>query len=157
MRLLKWLGAIVVIALVISAVGLRTLGSDPARWHIDPTTSERTGRDNDVLIAPAGITEAIPDAVFDTRAATPAALLFQFDAIARNADRVEVIAGSVDDGMITYVQRSAVFGFPDYITVKAVEIESGAGLVIWSRARFGYSDMGVNADRIEAWLARMGG
>ena len=94
MKLLTWLGAIALVAIILAAVGLRTVGHDPGRWHVDPTTSERTGRDNDVLIAPEGATAATPDAVFEARDATPAALLFQFDAIARNADRVEVVAGT---------------------------------------------------------------
>ncbi len=64
-----------------------------------------------------------------------------------------------DSLMITYVQRSRVFGFPDCLTVKAVAIEStgeaGAGLIIWSRARYGRSDFGVNRARVEAWLAAL--
>jgi uncharacterized protein (DUF1499 family) len=75
-----------------------------------------------------------------------------------------VVAGDPDSLMITYVQRSRVFGFPDYITVKAVATEStgegstvgsGAGLIIWSRARYGRSDFGVNRARVEAWLAAL--
>ncbi len=57
--------------------------------------------------------------------------------------------------LITYVQRSRVFGFPDYLTVKAVVMDGGAGLIIWSRARYGRSDFGVNRARVEAWLAAL--
>ncbi len=58
------------------------------------------------------------------------------------------------------MQRSRVFGFPDYLTVKAVAVDSnagegGAGLIIWSRARYGRSDFGVNQARVEAWLAAL--
>jgi uncharacterized protein (DUF1499 family) len=59
--------------------------------------------------------------------------------------------------MITYVQRSRIIGFPDYITVKAVPMETGlpeagAGLIVYSRSRYGYGDFGVNRARVEAWL-----
>jgi len=63
------------------------------------------------------------------------------------------VAGDLDSLMITYVQRSRVFGFPDYLTVRAVATAGGAGLIIWSRARYGRGDFGVNRARVEAWLA----
>jgi len=46
--------------------------------------------------------------------------------------------------------------FPDYISVKAVAVPGGSALVVWSRARFGYGDFGVNRSRIEDWLDRIG-
>ena len=62
-----------------------------------------------------------------------------------------------EDGLAaTYVQTSALLAFPDYISVKAVPVGDGAGLVIWSRSRFGKSDLGVNRERIEEWLAKLG-
>jgi len=50
--------------------------------------------------------------------------------------------------MITYVTRSRVFGFPDYTTVR----QAGPQLEIYGRLRFGRSDLGVNAARIDGWL-----
>lgn len=140
------------VLVVLSACGLavRSTAHDPAVWHVDPAVAERTGQPNDFLLAPDGATAATPDRTLTL--ADPNAALGALDAVARAAPRTEVVAGSVADGFITYVQRSAVFGFPDYITVKAVE----GGLVVWSRARFGYSDLGVNRTRIERWLAESG-
>lgn len=157
MRRLKWLAILLVIATAGVAIGLRMLAHDAAAWHVDPATAERPGRDNDFLIAPEGTTAAPPDVIAQTRPVSPRDLLFQFDAIARNATRTQVVGGSVEDGWITYVQRSALFGFPDYVSVRAVPVGEEAGLIIWSRSRFGYSDMGVNRARVEDWLSRMGG
>ena len=67
------------------------------------------------------------------------------------------MAGSLDDLWITYVQRSMVFGFPDYISVRAVEVEDGSALIIWSRSRYGHSDLGANKRRIDGWLKQIGG
>ena len=66
-----------------------------------------------------------------------------------------VLAGSVEEGMVTYITRSAVFGFPDYTTVR----QRGDELEIYGRLRMGYSDLGVNGKRIDRWLAllRQGG
>jgi hypothetical protein len=82
--------------------------------------------------------------------------LTRFDVIARAQPRTRVVAGDVDGLMITYVQRSRFIGFPDYLTVKAVATEGGAGLIIYSRARYGRSDFGVNRARVEAWMAALG-
>lgn len=157
MKRLIWLGGLAAALLIFAMVWLRAVPDDPGTWHLDPAVTERTGRDNDFLMAPTGTVAAEIDTVAEVKAVAPKDLLFQFDAIARNASRTAVVAGSVDEGMITYVQRSAVLGFPDYITVKAVEAGDGAGLIVWSRSRYGYSDMGVNRARIEGWLAQVGG
>ena len=54
------------------------------------------------------------------------------------------------------MQRSRFIGFPDYVTVKAVALERGAALIVYSRSRYGRSDFGVNRTRVEAWLAALG-
>ena len=75
--------------------------------------------------------------------------LERLDSVAMATPRTGVLAGSVGVGLITYITRSAVFGFPDYTTA----LQDGDRLVIWGRSRFGRSDLGVNRDRIEGWLA----
>ena len=155
-RILRVALAVVLIAFAGALIGPRLLDHDPATWHVDPSEAGRPGTENGYLVAPAGATAAPPDRLMIPRATTPEGLLFQFDAIARNAPRTEVIAGSVAEGRLTYVQTSRFFGFPDYISVEAVETPAGTALVIWSRARLGRSDLGVNRDRIDGWLAQMG-
>lgn len=55
-----------------------------------------------------------------------------------------------------YVQRSFVFRFPDYIDVKFYAIDSThSTLAIFSRSKYGYSDMGVNKKRVSTWLAAL--
>ena len=65
--------------------------------------------------------------------------------------RTERLAGGVEEGHVTYVTRSLVFGFPDYTTC---QVNDGR-LMIFGRLRFGRSDLGVNKARIEGWLARL--
>ena len=69
------------------AIGFRFIGHDPAVWHADPLTTERTGRPNDYLTAPAGTTSAEPDVVLASRDLPARDLLFLFDSIAANAPR----------------------------------------------------------------------
>ena len=77
--------------------------------------------------------------------------LAALDSIIRDTPRTQVLAGSVDEGMITYVTRSRVFGFPDYTTVR----QEGDMLEVYGRLRFGKSDLGVNAARIDGWLRQL--
>ena len=155
-RILKWLVVAVLVAIAGLAVTMRVVSDDPAVWHVDPATAERTGQPNDYLVAPEGMAAARADRVAKVHDTEPRALLFQLDAVARPAG-ARVVAGSVDDLWITYVQRSMIFGFPDYISVRAVEVEGGSALVIWSRSRYGQSDLGVNKQRIDGWLTQIGG
>jgi uncharacterized protein (DUF1499 family) len=81
--------------------------------------------------------------------------LARFHLFARAQPRTGIVAGDLDSLMITYVQRSRFIGFPDYLTVKVVEMKGGAGLTVYSRSRYGRGDFGVNRARVEAWLAAL--
>lgn len=155
-KALLWLGVLAVIGVGGAAIGLRTVDHDPAEWHIDPSIAERTGRPNDYVVAPEGATKAKIDRIAKVHATDPRTLLFQFDVIAK-AHGADPMGTTIDDMWITYVHRTALFGFPDYISVKAVPEGDGAALIVWSRSRYGHSDLGVNKERIDSWLAQLGG
>ncbi len=71
------------------------------------------------------------------------------DAALRDLPRTQVLAGSVSDGHVTYVTRSAFWGFPDYTTMQLVDGQ----IRMFARLRFGASDLGVNGKRLERVLA----
>jgi uncharacterized protein (DUF1499 family) len=55
-----------------------------------------------------------------------------------------------------YIQRSALFRFPDVITVELVALAPDrSSLAIYSRARYGRSDFGVNRRRVLRWFSRL--
>ncbi len=153
--LVRWLAAALVLAAAAGWSVVLLAPDDPARWHADPAAIALRVTPNEVLLAAAGTTSAAPHGVIAIRPGSPEALLARFDSVARLQPRVTVLAGTVAEGMITYVQRSRWMRFPDYITVKAVPAEGGAGLIVWSRSRYGYGDFGVNRARVQAWLAAM--
>jgi len=62
-----------------------------------------------------------------------------------------VLAGSIEEGRITYISRTRVVGFPDYTTVQ----RRGELLAIYGRLRFGKSDLSVNRKRIEGWISKL--
>ena len=138
----------------VAAIGLfgwiRLAPSDPARWHVDPLAVVTPVAEGHALLRPEG-----GDAAAPVYALPPGDLLAAFDRVAKAQPRVEVLAGSVASGMITYVARSRLMGFPDYLTVRALPAEGGSTLAIFSRQRFGLKDMGVNQARVAAWLAAL--
>ncbi len=155
LRLGRWLAAAILLAAATGFVVINTSSHDPARWHVDPAAARRGEHPNEYIAAPRGTTAAPADLETRLYQESPRDLLARFDAVARAQPRTRVVAGDPDSLMITYVQRSRVFGFPDYLTVRAVAMECGAGLIIVSRARYGRSDFGVNRARVEAWLAAL--
>lgn len=155
-RVLRWLALGAIAAAGVFYLVVNFAPHDPADWHVDPATIARSPTPNDFLAAPVGMTAARVDLEMAAIEEAPGDLLARFDAAVRAKPRVEVVAGSLDEGMVTYLQRTPVIGFPDYITVKAVGTEAGAALIVYSRSRFGSSDLGVNERRVTAWLAAIG-
>jgi hypothetical protein len=132
MKLVLW---VVLASLAAFALYVRFAPSDPARWHVAVV-----GDDADFA---GGLRRVLPGRAGD---------LGRLDAIIRATPRTNVLAGQVSDGRITYVTRSRLWWFPDYVTVEA----RGSDLAVWSRLRFGGSDLGVNAARLSRWLNTLG-
>ena len=136
------------IAVVVAAMYVRLAPSDPARWHTPPNVY---AFDHGVTPAEV-ITLANGAALFlDPASGAPADLLARLDAIAMATPRTTRLAGGVAAGRITWVTRSALWGFPDYTTAEARE----GGLYIHARLRFGKSDLGVNVARLRDWQAKL--
>lgn len=148
MRLVLILGGVVALVVAGFAVYLRWVPSDPNIWHVDPRTVVRPSAKGSYLLG--GMDGDGPAPRF---AASPDEILAKFDAVALATPNVTPLAGTVAEGHVTYIARSKVFGFPDYISVVAYEQDGGTAMAIYSRLRFGSSDMGVNRRRIDAWLA----
>lgn len=128
---------LLVLAVIGAGVWVRLAPSDPARWHADPTLgSEGPGSHVAKLFLP------LP----------PAEALAALDAVALAEPRTTRLAGSAEEGRITWISRSRLWGFPDYTTAAAVAEGEGTWLVLHGRLRFGGSDLGVNAARITRWL-----
>jgi uncharacterized protein (DUF1499 family) len=140
MRLVTIILGLVLVAVVAFAAYVRLAPSEPARWNTDPAAG--AAGDNSHVAK-----------VFVPR--PPAEALAAFDAVAMAEPRTRRLAGRVEDGRITYVSRSAFWGFPDYTTVAAIPDGDGTWLLIHARARFGQSDLGVNAARIGRWTAAL--
>jgi uncharacterized protein (DUF1499 family) len=123
----------------------------------DFATLTRPGTPNTYLIAPEGLCrQAKIDAVapvFDVPAARlRQELLGIIIAEPRSSHTLADEQALYDD----FVVRSAVFGFPDLISVKFLDVKGGKStLALYSRSVYGRWDLGVNRTRAQAWLKRL--
>lgn len=126
----------VLLALVILGMAfIRLAPSDPTRWHVAPEGDKDKNLEGGVV----RIVETGPLGLKKLNT------VVQADATTRT------LAGSVDEGMVTYISRTKVMGFPDYTTAQ----QDGDTLRIYGRLRFGRSDFGVNRNRVDGWLGQI--
>lgn len=126
-------------AVLLVAAFIRLAPSNPETWHVAP---DQEPHDFDGSYHEVRVITGAPMDVFD-----------RLDTIARAWPRTKVLAGSVDEGLVTYITRTKYWGFPDYTTVQvALDADDNTVLSIHARLRFGRSDMGVNRARVRRWL-----
>ncbi|MBD3787400.1 MAG: DUF1499 domain-containing protein [Sphingomonadales bacterium] len=133
--------ALLLIGILGFAAWVRLAPVRPERWHRVPSTAAQVGD----WVEPGGF-EAV------RQLPKPQAAMTALDAIIMATPRTTRLEGAPEDGLVTYVTRSALWGFPD-ITNLWIE---GGRLHIRGHLIYGRSDLGVNRTRIEGWLVRAG-
>jgi hypothetical protein len=123
-------------AMLFFATYVRLAPSNPDVWHVAPVANGAAG---EIQTQSNGATLLLSTAT-----------LAQIDAVAMASPRTKRLAGSLDEGRITWITRSAIWGFPDYTTAEA----TAEGIKIHARLRFGKSDLGVNAARLRDWQSK---
>lgn len=146
--MLTWFLLILIVAAVL---WVRIAPSNANEWHVDPETIEKGSRPNQYLMRDGQDTDSL---IFDMPAGDLAA---KFNDIALSKPNVVVLDGAASDLWVTYMQRTKLMAYPDYISVKITDEGDGKSrLTLYSRSRFGRSDLGVNKARIKAWTAALG-
>ncbi|MBI1239253.1 MAG: DUF1499 domain-containing protein [Alphaproteobacteria bacterium] len=114
-----------------------------------------TPKPNQCLAAPEGLcAHAKPHLIAPLLTADAGATYTAALAALTAQPRMTILAADSGARAIEAVQRSALFQFPDYVSVRIVPAEGGgASLAIYSRSKYGYSDLGVNKARVERLLA----
>lgn len=142
---MKLLLILVLLAIAGAMLYVRLSPLDIARFHKSEPSPEPVGDWT-------GENSHMSARVFE---AGPGEVLSRLDRIALATPGTERVAGSPGEGLVTWVTRSAVWGFPDFTTASAVERPGGTRLVVHGRARFGRSDLGVNRARVGDWIGRL--
>jgi len=133
---------LVVLGLAGVAVRMRLAVADPAIWHVDPAAASDPATPHFARIAEGEVVGG-----GDIAARIDAAMLAM--------PRTVRIAGTVAEGWMTYETRSRLMAYPDYTSVRVVPVEGGMSFAAFARARFGESDWGVNAARLDALRAAL--
>ena len=137
---MKW-AKLFLIAVVLLATWVRLAPSSQEKWHVDPAAVE-----------PPGNRGYFSQTSYDIDAKV---VLQRLNVVALATPRTRLLAGDIEAGRITYITRTAIWGFPDYTTVTAKNLREGSRLTLYGRLRFGIGDRGVNRARIKYWLQRM--
>ncbi len=127
------------------------------RWAFPLDFRQLTPRrsPNQYLVLPPGMGGAASvhaeSPVFDSSAEM---LRGRWKAMVRRQPRISQFREDAAAGQIECVARSRVMRFPDTITAEFIpQGEGRSTIAIYSRARYGYRDFGVNRARITRWLA----
>lgn len=146
---------VLAIVLVIGALYVRmaTVSHDPAEWHVNPYTVVLPITPNTYYVATQSMVESTVHMEAPIYTVPAAVMAKAFNDYVITQPSVLHLAGSVEEGWMTFVQRTPTLRAPDYISVKFIDFEDGGStLAIYSRSRYGYGDMGVNKARIDLWL-----
>jgi len=160
-KVIFWIAVGVVVIGVGGVYMIRNVSHDPAVWHVDPLTAPTPDTPNSYRMVPViegyePVTQERIDRESPIYDANPALISQAFDEFVLRQPRTERIAGTPETGWMTYVQQSEVMRFPDYISVLFLDLGNGQSTVaIFSRSRYGHSDLGVNANRVERWLSSL--
>ncbi|MCP5085518.1 MAG: DUF1499 domain-containing protein [Rhodobacteraceae bacterium] len=123
-----------------------------SRWHVDPLTAVPGEKSNYFQMLPSGGQARSPVFPISTEK-----LAVEFDNLVMGEPNVTRFAGSPAELHVTYIQRSRRIGYPDYVSVRFIDCADGTStLAVFSRARYGRSDFGVNRARVERWVKALG-
>lgn len=158
----RWFG----VMMLIGALTACASGAELQRDYVaDPLTVEAPSSPNWALSAPREVeTASAPTRETPIYATGPEELKAAFQAVAMADERVTPFAPlnqpDTDNQLFAFVQRSAMLGFPDVISVRVLDLGAGdagqrASLAVFSRSVYGYSDFGVNAARVDRWLSAL--
>ncbi len=139
MKTLAFLFGLVLLVVFGLLLYIRLAPSDTARWHADP----------DVIPDPA--TPNFARLENDIPLPRPE-VAARISAQARR-EGATILAGG--DELTTWIARTRLMRFPDYVTIRLDETAQGTRVTALSRSRFGRGDMGVNAARLQRWIGRL--
>ena len=153
----------VVLALIVAGIGLRLYMERAAESRLRPGEDRSlaalrgTLPGNAFLACPPGYSRVDGAAASPVFATDADRLYWAFVRLATGEPRVAIVADDPRRRRVALIQRSALFGFPDIVIAEIVaEGADRSSLALYSRARYGRYDFGVNRRRVEDWLGRLG-
>ncbi len=134
------------------AIGAQGLPVPPI---MDMTTIARPSSPNTALAGPADF-KPTPDLVTPVYPLSAERLYASVRAMAEGEPLVFLAAAYDEQRQVHYVVRSAMLNFPDLVAVQVTATgPESSTLLLYSRSVYGYSDLGANRGRLQAWLATL--
>jgi uncharacterized protein (DUF1499 family) len=150
MNPLAWLAS-----LILPACGYAGAQGLPMPPVMDPAAIVRPATPNTALAGPSSL-KPIPDIFVPPYHLPPDQLFSLIESIAARQPRTYEAAIYPERNQAHFVARSTVFNFPDLIMVQVLpDGPDKSDLILWSRSVYGESDLGVNHNRLTAWLAAL--
>ncbi|MBR72279.1 MAG: hypothetical protein CMM30_04985 [Rhodospirillaceae bacterium] len=76
--------------------------------------------------------------------------------IANDEPRTVTLKNNISEGKLQLCQKSLIFKFPDLIWIQAITIdEYSSSVAIFSKAKYGKYDFGVNKKRVLRWIDKL--
>lgn len=141
---MTWSIVLFIITIIAMMLYIRFAPSSVAKWHVAPNIATSSGKPNEYqLVGNKAVT-------FDLSASNLSKIVHEY---VENQPNITKLEETPEKGLLTFIQRSKIMGYPDYITISILPIsENQAQLEILSRSRFGYSDLGTNRKRVDMWV-----
>jgi len=119
-------------------------------------TVQRPNAPNNFLLAPEeDCRECYSDGIspiFDIPADALKTKLMSY--LAEKESRIDILLE--EDTAIEVRQKTPVLGFPDFVSVTFLDVPNGRStLAIYSRSKYGHSDLGVNKARVLRWVTAL--
>ena len=151
-RVVFWAAGLALIAVFSLSAYLRLVPLEASRWHLALDSSAAPGAGRCV--------ETIQPQHNGARSACllaghPAEIITEINTIALATPRTTRLAGTPEEGRITWISRTKLMGYPDVITAQGTATATGTRLDVFSRQVYGSGDWGVNAARLKDWLSRL--
>jgi uncharacterized protein (DUF1499 family) len=113
-------------------------------------------RPNYYLICPADYCNVKPGEVSPVFAVSAADLFQAWQQMLAKQPRITPLYTHPEQLQYGYVVRSWLFRFPDTVQVKFISLsKQTSSLALYSRSKYGYSDLGVNRRRLQSWLQQL--
>jgi uncharacterized protein DUF1499 len=160
----RMLTGIIVAALIAIALGagLRLYMSRAAEERLQPGEDIPVANlrgplpQNGFLACPPGYCAVEPGLTSPAFPVDAARLSALWREMLRSESQVVILSDEPRQRRYVLLQRSALFRFPDVITVEFVPLgPERSSVAIYSRARYGKLDFGVNRARVERWFTRL--
>jgi uncharacterized protein (DUF1499 family) len=142
------------VAALPNGVGLRHSG--PMSTRLDFATLVAPKTPNWYLTAPKGLCrKATPQDEAPIFPLTPDRLWDRLLTVVAREPRVTINDQDKAALYLDFTQVSLLFRFPDRVTMQILSAGEGSTLAIFSRSKYGRSDLGVNAKRVKRLLAAL--